>query len=237
MSTSMAGACRPGSRFDGGKACRMSCPPPGMGIPPSANPANVETYRIATPWRRQSLPPRRPGSAAQKDPLIFGSPHPPRKDNAVDFLKDYVIQLLMANAPTIAIGVGAVAALGVVLGLLKKLIASRRLGRLSLLPAQGGGGVATPTATPPAAGIPLCGRGGADRAHRRAGGAATPQPGGASPAGRGGATGVGEPGGRKAPASGCQAGTARYLPRSPRLGDQGAGVGTGQEGAVRSVVS
>ena len=42
----------------------------------------------------------------------------------MDFLKDYVIQLLMANAPTIAIGVGAVAALGVVLGLLKKLIAS-----------------------------------------------------------------------------------------------------------------
>jgi len=95
-----------------------------MGIPPSANPANVEPYRITAPWRRQSLPPRRPGSAAQKDPLIFGSPHPPRKDNAVDLLKNYVIQLLMANGLTIALGVAVLAALGVVLGLLKKLVAS-----------------------------------------------------------------------------------------------------------------
>src|SRR5208283_5088455 len=39
-------------------------------------------------------------------------------------LRNYLIHLLMDNGLTIALGVGAVAALGVVLGLLKKLIAS-----------------------------------------------------------------------------------------------------------------
>jgi len=50
----------------------------------------------------------------------------------MDLLKTYLIQLLMSYGPAIGIGVAAVAALGVVLGLLKKLAASLFTAALSM---------------------------------------------------------------------------------------------------------